>query len=244
MIYKDGYLYDPDDVEKLPVETIEDILLRIKRDTYLSRDTKYELMELYLSERQNKLDHQFAFNDRNIERIKAANELIKQASIKAIQLAWQTYQEWLARKKAKPDGFVDVAITSELVIPTNFYDDYKEEVYTEREEQMWGVLCSPYNKELRTFAPLHPFMGYSTRGADNYYENKPVEEVVKECVCNYEEKYPNWGDAWALCPKKLKDIIFVRPFHNLFDFCQFALSDILKIKRYGIKIEITDEDFR
>lgn len=244
MIYKDGYLYDPDDVEKLPVETIEDILLRIKRDTYLSRDTKYELMELYLSERQNKLDHQFSFNDRNIERIKAANELIKQASIKAITMARQTYQDLLARKKAKPDGFTDVEIRPQLVIPKGFYDDYKTEVYTEREEQVWGVLCSPYNRALQTFAPLHPVMAYSTRETDNFHENKPAEEVVKECVCNYEEKYPNWGDAWTLCPEKLKDIIFVRPFHNLFDYCQFVMSDILKIKRYGIKIEITDEDFR
>lgn len=242
MIFKDGYLFDPDDVERLPVEAIEDTLLRINNDSYLSRDTKCELTDLYLSERNYKLNHRFSFSDENVERIKAANELINQASIKAIKMAWQTYQDLLAKKKAQPEGFVDVAVKPHLVIPANFYDDYKTECYTDREEQLWGVLCSTYNKALHTFHPLHPFTGYSTRGADNYYENKSVEEVIKECVCNYEEEHPRWGDAWMLCPEKLEDIIFVRPFHNLFDYCQFALMDILKIKRYGIKIQITDED--
>jgi len=242
MIYKDGYLYDPDDVEQLPVEAIEDILLRIKSDSYLSRDTKYELTELYLTERQHKLNRQFAFNDENTERIKAANELIKQASIKAINMAWQTYQHLMARKKSSPDNFIDVEICPHLVIPKYFYDDYKTEVYTEREEQVWGVLCSPYNKQLRTFSPLHPVRPYSTKGTDDFHENMTVEEVVKECVCDYEEEHPNWGDTWMLCPEKLSSIVFVRPFHNMADYCQFALSDILKIKHYGIKIEIKDED--
>lgn len=242
MILKDGYLYDIDDVERLPLEAIEDTLLRIYNDSYLSRDTKYELIDLYLTERNYKLDHQFSFTDENVERIKTANELIKKASIKAIEAAWQTYQDLLAKKNAQPNGFVDVEIRPELIIPTNFYDDYKTAYYTDREEQLWGILCSPYNKDLRTNHPLHHFTGYSTSGTDNYYENKSVEEVIKECVCNYEEEHPRWGDAWMLCPEKLENIIFVRPFHNLFDYCQFALSDIVRIKRYGIKIQIKDED--
>lgn len=242
MVLKDGYLYDIDDVERLPLEAIEDTLLRIHRDSYLSLDTKCELMDIYLTERKHKLDHQFSFTDENIERIKAANELIKKASIRAIDLAWQTYQRFLAKKRAQPDGFVDVEISPQLVIPNNLYDDYKTEIYTDREEKVWGALCSSYNKNLSTFHPLHSFMGYSTIDGDGFHENKSAEEVVKECVCNYDEEHPNWGDAWILCPEKLESIIFVCPFHNLFDYCQFAMSDILKIKHYGIKIEIKDEN--
>lgn len=241
MVYKNGYLYDPDDVELLPLEAIEDTLLRIYNDSYISRDTKCELINLYLSERRYKLDHQFSFTDENVECIKAANVQIRDASIKAIEEVWLTYLNFKAVKQAQPEGFVDVEIKPQLVIPT-FYDNHKEECYTDREEQLWNILCSPYNKALRTFHPLHAFRGYSTIDNDNFHENKSVEEVIRECVCNYEEQHPGWGDAWILCPEKLKDIIFVRPFHNLFDYCKFALSDILKIKHYGIKIEIRDED--
>lgn len=44
MIFKDGYLNDLDTLHQLPFEVLEDSILRIYEDKYLSLDTKADLL--------------------------------------------------------------------------------------------------------------------------------------------------------------------------------------------------------
>ena len=39
----------------------------------------------------------------------------------------------------------------------------------------------------------------------------------------------------------IKHICFNWPFHNLFEFCGFTMTDILKIKKFNIVIKVEDE---
>ena len=48
MIFKDGYLNDLDTLHQLPLEVLEDSILRIYEDKYLSLDTKADLLGDYL----------------------------------------------------------------------------------------------------------------------------------------------------------------------------------------------------
>ena len=69
------------------------------------------------------------------------------------------------------------------------------------------------------------------------------EAVVRECVygCGGDEKPTSWGDVMNLDREKVKDICFVWPFHNIYDFCGFAMTDLLKIKKFDLVVELTDE---
>lgn len=50
MIFKDGYLNDLDTLHQLPFEVLEDSILRIYEDKYLSLDTKADLLgDIYTS---------------------------------------------------------------------------------------------------------------------------------------------------------------------------------------------------
>lgn len=50
MIFKDGYLNDLDTLHQLPLEVLEDSILRIYEDKYLSLDTKADLLgDIYTS---------------------------------------------------------------------------------------------------------------------------------------------------------------------------------------------------
>ena len=176
MKYRDGYLCEYDDLWQLPVEILEDIIIRIYQDSYLSRDAKLDLLKDYLDVRKSKLDKAFLYTE-----------------------------------------------------------DY---IFTEKEERLWDILCSPYNLNYRIFDML-----CSTA---TFYTSKPdanCEDVICDCVygCDKGEEFTSWGDVMCLDREKVKDILFVRPYHNIYDFCCFAMSDLFKIKEFKTEIEITDE---
>ena len=220
MKYRDGYLCEYDDLWQLPVEILEDIIIRIYQDSYLSRDAKLDLLK----------------------DLREMNKLIERQSLEAIRTAYRIYQDELAEKATHPDTYVDVEIKPMLKVPSDiYYNLYKEKsdyIFTEKEERLWDILCSPYNLNYRIFDML-----CSTA---TFYTSKPdanCEDVICDCVygCDKDEEFTSWGDVMCLDREKVKDILFVRPYHNIYDFCCFAMSDLFKIKEFKTEIEITDE---
>ena len=110
MKYKDGYLCGEEELEQLPVEILEDVIIRIHRDSYLGRDSKRDLLKTYLVVRKWKLDKAFQYTEENLRRLREMNELIERQSVDAIRTAYQVYQEELKVKTACPDEYVDVEI--------------------------------------------------------------------------------------------------------------------------------------
>ena len=126
MKFRDGYLCSYEDLEQLPVEILEDIIIRIYRDDYLNRDAKQELLKDYLEERKHKLDKAFRYTDDNLKRLREMNNLIEQQSIEAIRTAYRIYQDELAEKAARPDTYTDMEIKPILKVPADIY--YQESV--------------------------------------------------------------------------------------------------------------------
>ena len=121
MQFKDGYLCGEEDVEKLPVEVLEDILIHIHEDNYLNQSTKEDLLKLYLEERKSKLDKAFHYTEENLQRLCDMNMLIERQSKEALETAWQIYQDELAEKAAHPETYRDVAIKPILTVPRDMY---------------------------------------------------------------------------------------------------------------------------
>ena len=69
-----------------------------------------------------------------------------------------------------------------------------------------------------------------------------LQATIREVVygCQGDEEPTPWGMA-GLDWEKIKGICFNWPFHTLFEHCSFAITDILKIKKFDLKIELTDE---
>ena len=241
MKFKDGYLCSEEDVEKLPVEVLEDILIHIFKDDYLNQDVKEDLLELYLEERKDKLDKAFSYTEENLQRLRDMNALIEQQSKEALQAAWIVYQDELAEKAAHPETYRDVAIKPMLSVPENMYYemycDDSDRVFTEKEEEVWKVLCSSSNFKYMTF----PFLVMSATFLTKQPE-ADLQATIREVVygCQGDEEPTPWGMA-GLNWEKIKGICFNWPFHTLFEHCAFAITDILKIKKFDLKIEMTDE---
>ena len=154
MKYKDGYLCGEEELEQLPVEILEDVIIRIHRDSYLSRDSKRDLLKTYLVVRKWKLDKAFQYTEENLRRLREMNELIERQSVDAIRTAYQVYQEELKVKTACPDEYVDVEIRPQLKVPHSLYYRDPDFVFTEKEERMWDALCSFYNHRYMVFDML------------------------------------------------------------------------------------------
>lgn len=239
MKYRDGYLYESEELERLPVDILEDIIIRIYRDDYLSRDAKEDLLKEYLGRRKHLLDKSFQYTDLNIQRLREMNELIERQSIEAIRTAYQIYQDELAEKAAHPETYVDREIKPMLKIPNDiYYDEQTDLIFTEKEEWIWNILCSPYNRSYWTFDMLCSMAILRTSRPD-----ADCDALIRECVygCEANEVFTSWGDVMCLDREKVKDILFVWPYHTVYDFCCFAMTDLFKIKKFNIKIEMTDE---
>ena len=241
MQFKDGYLCREEDVEKLPVEVLEDILIHIHSDGYLNRDTKENLLKLYLEERKDKLDKAFRYTEENLQCLRDMNTLIERQSTEALQTAWQIYQDELAEKAVLPESYRDVAIKPILSVPRDMYYRMYEEnpdcIFTEKEENVWKVLCSPENSCYKTSSILVMSASFTT-----VQSHADLQAIIHDVVygCQDGEEPTPWSMA-GLNWEMIKGICFNWPFHTLFEHCAFAITDILKIKKYDLTIELTDE---
>ncbi len=238
MIFKDGYLNDLDTLHQLPLEVLEDSILRIYEDKYLSLDTKADLLGDYLYFRKHILDRHFTYAEKNLQRISEMNNLLEIQTTEAIHKAWRIYQDELIEKTAHPNIYRNVSISPQLFVPNDLYNMIPEKVLTEKEERIWHVLCSCDNPKYRSNDILTDCGFFLTSTNIKYDLNIIIRKVVYGCEGN--EKPTPWSMA-GLDEKMIKDICFNWPFHNLFEFCGFAMTDILKIKKFNIVIKVEDE---
>ena len=77
MKYKDGYIADYEMLGQMTVKELEDTLMRITDDVYLSEDAKRELVKMYLDERKWKLDREFVFTEENVRQMNEMNKLFE-----------------------------------------------------------------------------------------------------------------------------------------------------------------------
>lgn len=150
MTFKDGYLNDFNILQQLPLEVLEDSILRIYEDKYLSLDTKADLLRDYLYFRKHILDKHFTYTEKNLQRISEMNNLLEKQATEAIHKAWRIYQDELIEKAAHPDIYRNVSISPQLFVPNNLYNMIPEKVLTKKEERIWHVLCSCDNPKYRS----------------------------------------------------------------------------------------------
>lgn len=244
MKYKDGYIIDYDMLHQMTVAEIEDTLIRISTDSYLSEDARGELTQEYLGCRKRKLDDTFVYTEENVRLMKQANELVKRQTTEVMHLAHQIFQDETAFRRQNPDGYNSLEVTAELLIPRNGYDDGAEcvaGVETERDDMLWNILASPdRNNSLNTFGMLCCDAVFTS-------ESNDVQRKIIETLYGFTEKGEVDTVSWIsfrdeAVRERLKDTCFVRPFHNLYDFCAFSMQDILKIKQFKPNIEILYEN--
>ena len=245
MKYKDGYIADYEMLGQMTVKELEDTLMRITDDVYLSEDAKRELVKMYLDERKWKLDREFVFTEENVRQMNEMNKLFEKQTAEVMHLAHQIFLDEMEVRRKTPDGYNHLEVRAELLIPYNEYGAEEESVAgldTERDEMLWGMLGSRgINWMLDSFRLL------AESDATFTTVNCDVERMIVEALYGFLKNGEVDRYSWISFREesdrgKVKDICFVRPFHNLYDFCGFSMQDILKIKQFRLNVEMVYEN--
>ena len=104
MKYKDGYIADYEMLGQMTVKELEDTLMRITDDVYLSEDAKRELVKMYLDERKWKLDREFVFTEENVRQMNEMNKLFEKQTAEVMHLAHQIFLDEMEVRRKTPDG--------------------------------------------------------------------------------------------------------------------------------------------
>lgn len=247
MKYWKSYLISENDVEKLPVEVVEDMMWRAYEDYYLTPEDKMEILEVYIKCRWYLKQKSFVYNEENLKSMVDINELLIKQTTEVAELAREIYVQELEENKKSPCPY-DLEVLPKLLVPCYMYYGYDEEAYkgnfTERDERIWNVLNSAYNKQKNYYNLLHchSFCYNSEEGTE-----KESAENLERCVDDMlwghtlkdeEPGTKSWGCVMNIDREKTADICFCWPFHTLLDFCGFCMEDILKIESFNLEVEV------
>lgn len=243
MKYRDGYLISDDDVMQLELEVIEDIAYRVFKDSYLTEEAKLDILEVYLDCRWRKKEKTFAYNEENLKRISDMNDLLIRQTKEAVKLSYEIFlQEMEVNKNAEKK--YEIEVIPHLRVPADMYWTYGktyEDTYTERDERIWEILNSSYNKKYQWYSILPGSSEFIS------YHDKDLERCIEEDVVwgkSLRDETPeqrSWGCVMNIDREKCKGICFCWAFHNLLDFVNFSMDDILKVKEFKMEIEVNYE---
>ena len=243
MKYRDGYLVSNEDVMQLSLEDIEDLAYRTYKDSYLTEEAKTDILEVYLDCRWRKKQQEFVYNEENLKRMEMMNDLLIRQTEDVVRTAYEIFlQETQANNLS--DKKYEIEVVPQLLVPSTMYWEYKEPyqgTYTERDERMWEVLCSSSNKKLKWYRIL--------TGSDitHSYQDKELENYIEEYFVwgeSLKDSTPeqrSWGGVMSVNHEKTKGICFCWAFHNLLDFMNFSMDDILKVKQFKMEVEVNYE---
>lgn len=237
MEFLDGY--QSDNLEMLPMEVLEDVIIRMRSDSYLSDYNRRGLLRDYLDERQCKLNKQFVYTDENIKRIEDMNNLLAEKVMEATTICWNIYKEQMELKNSGSEMYRPVQITPVLEIPSDLYynrnDDDRQIVFTTHEAQLWSVMVEnlklSWNEILPGTAILSPEQDVDISLED--YQNR----VLWGSDYNEAPEICSWGSVMRIDYEKTKHICFNWASHNLIDFCGMAIQDVLKIDKFNLKMK-------
>lgn len=243
MKYRDGYLISDDDVMQLDLEVIEDIAYRVFKDSYLTEEAKLDILDVYLDCRWRKKEKTFVYNEENLKRISDMNDLLIRQTKEAVKLSYEIFQQEMEVNNHSEKKY-EIEVIPHLLVPADMYWTYEkpyEDTYTERDERIWEVLTSSYNKKYQWYSILPGSAGFLS------YHDKDLDRCIEEDYVwgsTLKDETPekrSWGCVMNIDREKCKDICFCWAFHNLLDFVNFSMDDILKIKELKIEMEVNYE---
>ena len=162
MKYRDGYLISDDDVMQLDLEVIEDIAYRVFKDSYLTEEAKLDILDVYLDCRWRKKEKTFVYNEENLKRISDMNDLLIRQTKEAVKLSYEIFQQEMEVNNHSEKKY-EIEVIPHLLVPADMYWTYEkpyEDTYTERDERIWEVLTSSYNKKYQWYSILPGSSGF------------------------------------------------------------------------------------
>ncbi len=232
-------------MREMTLTDIESVILRLAEDSYISNKVRRDILELYFDERKTKLDKAFEYTEANVLRLSEMNELFIRQVTDIMHRAHEIYQterELLGRESHEYDH-VEVTACIEVPCDIEALSFPHPDRLTDRDVMLWQILSS---KNLNRALDYQPILGTVASTFSEYNDDTDLEKRIDETLYTSCDNDNVRREGWACMMKnidqeKVKDICIVWPLHNLYDYGNFAMTDILKIKKFNTKVEIVYE---
>ena len=233
MKYFKSYPCQYEDISKLPLDVLEDIMIRIGKDLYLNGSDKSELLNLYIEQRWWKKQKSFFYSKENIARIEKINQILIRQTTDVMTSAWEICQQEGEENKRNGKKY-SIKVEPKLLIPNRMFG-FLATNYTHKDAKIWWILANGYNdshKDERNVLPSAAEYGL-------WKEKFGFEEKLKIKLWGvFDLSEPEKKIIAGIDDEKTKHIRFCWPFTNLLSQQRFALQDILSIEKFTQIIEV------
>ena len=224
-------------IQQLPLDVLEDIMIRIGDDSYLDKKDKALLLDLYIEQRWRKKQKSFIYSKDNISRIEKINQMLIRQTTDVMTSAWEIYKQEKEENERNGKKY-GIEIIPMLLTPNRMFG-FLANNFTHKEAKIWWILVNGYNGSKENDGNILPPAGeYGL-----WKEELEFEEKLKIKL---------WGFSGFIEPDKEETIIgldhektnhirFCCPFYYLLSLERLALEDVLKIEKFIPKIEVRYE---
>lgn len=233
MKYFKSYPCQYEDISKLPLDVLEDIMIRIGEDPYLNGSDKSELLNLYIEQRWWKKQKSFVYSKDNIARIEEINQMLIRQTTEVMTSAWEIYLQEKEENERNGKKY-NIKVVPKLLTPNRIFG-FLATNFTHKEAKIWWILADGYNdshKDERNVLPSAAEYG-------QWKEKFGFEEKLKIKLWGvFDLSEPEKEDIVGIDNEKTKHIRFCWPFTDLLSQQRFALQDILSIEKFTQIIEV------
>ena len=218
-------------IQQLPLDVLEDIMIRIGDDSYLDKKDKALLLDLYIEQRWWKKQESFVYSKDNIARIEEINQMLIRQTTDVMTSAWEICQK---EKEENERNKYSIKVTPMLLIPNRMFGFLATNI-THKEAKIWWILANRHHNERNILPPAGEYglwkeeFGFGERLNVKLWGFSGFSEPEKEV------------STIGLDYKKTNHIQFCWPFTYLLSLQRFALEDLLKIEKLIPKIEVKYE---
>ena len=234
MKYLKSYPIQLEYIQQLPLDVLENIMIRIGDDSYLDKEDKKLLLELYIEQRWWKKQKSFVYSIDNIARIEEINQMLIRQTTDVMTSAWEIYQQEKEENERNGNKY-SIKVTPMLLSPNRMFG-FLAKNFTHKEAKIWWILAHGYNapkeNERNVLPPAEEF--------GLWKEEFEFEEILNVKLWGFSGfNEPEKEEAIiGLNHEKNKHIRFCWPFYYFLSLERFALDDILKIESFIPKIEV------
>ena len=218
-------------IQQLPLDVLEDIMIRIGDDSYLDKKDKALLLDLYIEQRWWKKQKSFVYSKDNIAQIKEINQMFIRQTTDVMTSAWEICQK---EKEENERNKYSIKVTPMLLIPNRMFGFLATNI-THKEAKIWWILANRHHNERNILPPAGEYglwkeeFGFEEKLNIKLWGFSDFSEPEKEVSIT------------GIDHKKTNHIRFCWPFTYLLSLQRFALEDLLKIEKFIPKIEVKYE---
>lgn len=194
-------------------------------------DTEFKFV---IEQRGYRLQDLFEYNEENKVLLKTFNECLKQAQIKLFRQGLKVYGEALGQAKNLGINEDDVEVECKIALPTKYPEIHP--LQTETAKKVWEVLTTGGYIEIYD----------NNIGLDLWFDKhskrllKLSEKELQPYINKYlymNDKEDNWNDG--MNRKWSKNLNLLYGVHNLTDHCCFSFYDLLYVREFDSRIQVT-----